>query len=192
MYPTSRHTSIQSRSDVKADLQIIVPYLDKIIFNFELQLIAFAKILYSPFNRPGTAGPRLSAAAAGASDASVPVRRTGLGSCTRSAGRSEEEASPSTPTTNGRQRRWRRRTRRRRRPSPSSGRRNLSDARFALFAVGDRAYGPNAFCIAGRKLAARLVQLGARLVCPIGCALRGKFVSGASLGARPGADSGPG
>ena len=46
----SRHTNIQPRgtqvsnftrsgSEVKADLQSIVQYLDKIIFNFELQLI---------------------------------------------------------------------------------------------------------------------------------------------------------
>ncbi|KAL3784346.1 hypothetical protein HJC23_004109 [Cyclotella cryptica] len=38
---------------------------------------------------------------------------------------------------------------------------------FALFALGDRAYG-DAFCAAGRKLAARLVQLGADPVCQLG------------------------
>jgi len=40
--------------------------------------------------------------------------------------------------------------------------------RFALFCLGDRAYGPNAFCAAGRKLAARLVQLGAAPYCKVG------------------------
>jgi len=39
---------------------------------------------------------------------------------------------------------------------------------FALFCLGDRAYGPNAFCAAGRKLAARLVQLGAKPYCQVG------------------------
>jgi len=39
---------------------------------------------------------------------------------------------------------------------------------FALFALGDRAYGPTAFCAAGRKLAARLVQLGATPFCGLG------------------------
>eukprot|EP00580_Thalassiosira_gravida_P011109 CAMPEP_0201643010 /NCGR_PEP_ID=MMETSP0493-20130528/27377_1 /ASSEMBLY_ACC=CAM_ASM_000838 /TAXON_ID=420259 /ORGANISM="Thalassiosira gravida, Strain GMp14c1" /LENGTH=757 /DNA_ID=CAMNT_0048117335 /DNA_START=81 /DNA_END=2351 /DNA_ORIENTATION=+ len=43
-----------------------------------------------------------------------------------------------------------------------------SNVKFALFALGDRAYGPDAFCAAGRKLAARLVQLGARPVCALG------------------------
>jgi sulfite reductase alpha subunit-like flavoprotein len=38
---------------------------------------------------------------------------------------------------------------------------------FALFALGDRAYG-DAFCAAGRKLAARLVQLGASPKCVLG------------------------
>lgn len=38
---------------------------------------------------------------------------------------------------------------------------------FALFALGDRAYG-DAFCAAGRKLAARLVQLGASPSCVLG------------------------
>jgi len=44
----------------------------------------------------------------------------------------------------------------------------LPSLRFALFALGDRAYGPEAFCAAGRKLAARLVQLGGGVVCPLG------------------------
>ena len=39
---------------------------------------------------------------------------------------------------------------------------------FALFALGDRSYGPQAFCAAGRKLATRLVQLGALPLCQIG------------------------
>lgn len=39
---------------------------------------------------------------------------------------------------------------------------------FALFCLGDRAYGPNAFCAAGRKLAARLVQLSAVPYCKVG------------------------
>jgi sulfite reductase alpha subunit-like flavoprotein len=39
---------------------------------------------------------------------------------------------------------------------------------FALFALGDRAYGPDAFCAAGRKLAARLVQLGGNPICCLG------------------------
>ena len=34
---------------------------------------------------------------------------------------------------------------------------------FAIFSLGDRAYGPN-FCAAGRKLTVRLMQLGANLV----------------------------
>jgi sulfite reductase alpha subunit-like flavoprotein len=38
---------------------------------------------------------------------------------------------------------------------------------FALFALGDRAYG-DAFCAAGRKLATRLVQLGAEAKCVLG------------------------
>lgn len=36
----------------------------------------------------------------------------------------------------------------------------LSNQKFALFCLGDRAYGPQ-FCAAGRKVATRLVQLGA-------------------------------
>ena len=44
----------------------------------------------------------------------------------------------------------------------------FSNLQFALFALGDRAYGPTAFCAAGRKLAARLVQLGARPYCVVG------------------------
>ena len=43
----------------------------------------------------------------------------------------------------------------------------LSNVSFALFALGDRAYG-DAFCAAGRKLAARLVQLGASPKCVLG------------------------
>jgi sulfite reductase alpha subunit-like flavoprotein len=38
---------------------------------------------------------------------------------------------------------------------------------FALFCLGDRAYG-DLFCAAGRKLAVRLLQLGAKLQCPVG------------------------
>ena len=49
--------------------------------------------------------------------------------------------------------------------SPSS---TFAGTNFALFALGDRNYGPDAFCAAGRKLAARLVQLGARPVCDVG------------------------
>lgn len=45
---------------------------------------------------------------------------------------------------------------------------SFSNVRFALFALGDRAYGPDAFCAAGRKLAARLVQLGAAPICALG------------------------
>jgi len=44
----------------------------------------------------------------------------------------------------------------------------LKNITFALFCLGDRAYGPTAFCAAGRKLAARLVQLGAKTFCDIG------------------------
>jgi sulfite reductase alpha subunit-like flavoprotein len=39
--------------------------------------------------------------------------------------------------------------------------------KFAMFALGDRAYG-EAFCAAGRKMASRLVQLGATPLCRIG------------------------
>lgn len=43
-----------------------------------------------------------------------------------------------------------------------------ANVQFALFALGDRAYGPTAFCAAGRKLAARMVQLGATPFCSVG------------------------
>lgn len=43
----------------------------------------------------------------------------------------------------------------------------FANVRFALFCLGDRAYGPQ-FCAAGRKLAARLVQLGATPWCDVG------------------------
>jgi len=43
----------------------------------------------------------------------------------------------------------------------------FSEVRFALFCLGDRAYGAQ-FCAAGRKLAARLVQLGAIPCCEVG------------------------
>jgi sulfite reductase alpha subunit-like flavoprotein len=36
--------------------------------------------------------------------------------------------------------------------------------RFAIFSLGDRAYGPQKFCAAGRKLTVRLRQLGATLL----------------------------
>ena len=35
---------------------------------------------------------------------------------------------------------------------------HFATVKFALFALGDRAYGPDAFCAAGRKLATRLVR----------------------------------
>ena len=38
---------------------------------------------------------------------------------------------------------------------------------FALFCLGDRAYGPQ-FCAAGRKLAVRLLQLGMSPFCEVG------------------------
>lgn len=43
----------------------------------------------------------------------------------------------------------------------------MNQHRFALFALGDRVYGPQ-FCAAGRKLAGRIVQLGAKPICAIG------------------------
>ena len=43
----------------------------------------------------------------------------------------------------------------------------LQGARFALFCLGDRAYGPQ-FCAAGRKLAVRLMQLGMTNKCEVG------------------------
>ena len=52
----------------------------------------------------------------------------------------------------------------------------FANVTFALFALGDRAYGPDAFCAAGRKLAARLVQLGATVVCGLGFGDDGSFV----------------
>lgn len=39
--------------------------------------------------------------------------------------------------------------------------------RFAMFCLGDRAYGPQ-FCAAGRKLAVRLMQLGMASACEVG------------------------
>ena len=44
----------------------------------------------------------------------------------------------------------------------------LSGMEFALFCLGDRAYGPTAFCAAGRKFAARIIQLGASVICDVG------------------------
>lgn len=43
----------------------------------------------------------------------------------------------------------------------------LENQKFALFSLGDRAYGPQ-FCAAGRKFAARLVQLGAKPIAGVG------------------------
>ena len=43
----------------------------------------------------------------------------------------------------------------------------LQGGRFALFCLGDRAYGPQ-FCAAGRKLAVRLLQLGMTTTCEVG------------------------
>lgn len=45
---------------------------------------------------------------------------------------------------------------------------HFSSLKFCLFCLGDRAYGPNDFCAAGRKLASRLIQLGAILKLNIG------------------------
>ncbi|KAL3823577.1 hypothetical protein ACHAXA_002918 [Cyclostephanos tholiformis] len=53
-------------------------------------------------------------------------------------------------------------------PNSSAAGAYFSNVRFALFALGDRSYGPDAFCAAGRKLAARLVQLGAEPICKLG------------------------
>ena len=44
----------------------------------------------------------------------------------------------------------------------------FQNVQFAIFCLGDRAYGPSAFCAAGRKMAARMVQLGAKPFCDIG------------------------
>jgi len=52
--------------------------------------------------------------------------------------------------------------------SPSSSGAYFANVTFALFALGDRSYGPDAFCAAGRKLAARLVRLGATPMCKLG------------------------
>merc|ERR1712238_539220 len=43
----------------------------------------------------------------------------------------------------------------------------LTGKKFALFCLGDRAYGPQ-FCAAGRKLAVRLLQLGMTSSCEVG------------------------
>lgn len=43
----------------------------------------------------------------------------------------------------------------------------LQGKQFALFCLGDRAYGPQ-FCAAGRKLAVRLLQLGMSRCCEVG------------------------
>jgi sulfite reductase alpha subunit-like flavoprotein len=43
----------------------------------------------------------------------------------------------------------------------------LEGASFAMFCLGDRAYGPQ-FCAAGRKLAVRLMQLGMKTKCEVG------------------------
>lgn len=43
----------------------------------------------------------------------------------------------------------------------------MTNQKFALFSLGDRAYGPQ-FCAAGRKFAARLFQLGAAAVAAVG------------------------
>jgi len=43
----------------------------------------------------------------------------------------------------------------------------LQNVRFALYSLGDRAYGDQ-FCAAGRKLGARLLQLGAQPLCEVG------------------------
>ena len=45
---------------------------------------------------------------------------------------------------------------------------SFQNCQFALFALGDRAYGPDAYCAAGRKVAARLNQLSAMPICPLG------------------------
>jgi len=44
----------------------------------------------------------------------------------------------------------------------------FQNVQFALFALGDRAYGPDAYCAAGRKVAARLHQLSAEPICSLG------------------------
>ena len=44
----------------------------------------------------------------------------------------------------------------------------FENVEFALFCLGDRAYGPQAFCAAGRKLAARMMQLSAKPFCDVG------------------------
>ena len=53
-----------------------------------------------------------------------------------------------------------------------------SNISFALFALGDRSYGPTAFCAAGRKLATRLVQLGALPICQLGYGDNGSLNGG--------------
>jgi sulfite reductase alpha subunit-like flavoprotein len=52
-------------------------------------------------------------------------------------------------------------------PSSSSSSSSNPQLSFALFCLGDRAYGPQ-FCAAGRKLAVRLLQLGMSTACDMG------------------------
>ena len=52
--------------------------------------------------------------------------------------------------------------------SKSLSQTTFQNCQFALFALGDRAYGPDAYCAAGRKVAARLNQLSAMPICTLG------------------------